>query len=157
MDAVETLGSSSFKSTAITSVVLGDQLTRVGDSAFTGCGSLTNVVLGASVATVATLSFQNCGSLREYHFATCPRFESKWDNQAKSGTGVRAFIPANDPGWQEILSSNEVFTAWRDCTTKAKYREAFGVTARRPLGYTTSPHAMWLVSDQASGFMILVK
>ena len=157
LDAVEALGSSSFAGTAISSVVLGEQLTTVGSSAFTGCSSLTNVVFGASVATVGTLSFQQCGSLSEYHFASCPTFESGWDNHAKSGTGVRAFIPANDPGWQEILSSNEVFTAWRDCTTKAKYREAFGVTARRPLGYTTSPHEMWLVSDQASGFMILVK
>ena len=47
----------------ITSVTIGDNVTSIGGSAFSGCSSLTSVTIGNSVTSIGYDAFYNCSSL----------------------------------------------------------------------------------------------
>ncbi len=48
---------------SLTSVVIGDSVTSIGDDAFSGCSSLTSVVIGDSVTSIGHYAFFGCSSL----------------------------------------------------------------------------------------------
>ena len=49
----------------LTSVVIPDSVTSIGDKAFHGCNSLTSVVIGDSVTSIGVLAFAGCYKLVE--------------------------------------------------------------------------------------------
>ena len=49
--------------TSLTSVVIGDSVTSIGNYAFSGCTSLTSVVIGDSVTSIGDSAFRRCTSL----------------------------------------------------------------------------------------------
>ena len=47
----------------VTSVIIGDSVTSIGEKAFYGCSSLTSIEIGASVTSIGDFAFYDCRSL----------------------------------------------------------------------------------------------
>ena len=52
-----------FKNTSITSVIIPDSVTSIGDSAFYNCSNLTSVTIGNGVTSIGSYAFGNCSNL----------------------------------------------------------------------------------------------
>ena len=53
---------------SLTSVVIGDSVTSIGDNAFSSCNNLTSVVIGDSVAIIGSSAFRYCDGLRSIKY-----------------------------------------------------------------------------------------
>ncbi|MBR5180311.1 MAG: leucine-rich repeat protein [Lachnospiraceae bacterium] len=63
---VTTLSSSAFKlNQKITSITLGDNLTKIDTGSFSGCTALKSITIGSSVKTIGKNAFKNCSSLEK--------------------------------------------------------------------------------------------
>ena len=63
-DSVTTIGERAFYyCSSISSVVIGDSVTTIGERAFYSCGRLSSVVIPDSVTTIGNSAFSNCNSL----------------------------------------------------------------------------------------------
>lgn len=60
---VTAIGSSAFASSAVTSVVILDSVTSIGDSAFKNCSQLASVTLSQKLTSIGTYTFDGCGQL----------------------------------------------------------------------------------------------
>ena len=60
---VKTIYSEAFKNKSITSVIIPDSVTSIGDSAFYNCYSLTSVTIGNGVTSIGNWAFYYCSSL----------------------------------------------------------------------------------------------
>lgn len=60
---VTAVGRNAFNGSAVTSVVIGNNVETIGEMAFAGCEELTNVVFGEKVKTVSGLAFWHCSRL----------------------------------------------------------------------------------------------
>jgi len=80
------MGSTSWESYSITSVVINEGVTSIGTNAFRGCSSLTRVSIPGSVTTIGNTAFYGCSNLTTvdyygtsapttgyYVFSGCPR------------------------------------------------------------------------------------
>ena len=64
----ETYGYSPFYDiTTLTSVTIGNNVTKIGHSIFRGCEGLTNITIPNSVTTIENLAFGGCTSLKELY------------------------------------------------------------------------------------------
>ena len=52
-----------FENTSITSIIIPDSVTSIGENAFYGCSSLTSVVIPDSVTAIGNYAFYNCSGL----------------------------------------------------------------------------------------------
>ena len=63
---VTTLSASAFKlNKKITSITLGDNLTKIDTGSFSGCTALKSITIGSSVKTIGKNAFKNCSSLEK--------------------------------------------------------------------------------------------
>ena len=66
-DSVTTIGFSAFSGCrSLTEIVIPDSVTSIGFSAFYGCTSLTEIVIPDSVTSIGEGAFENCSSLTIY-------------------------------------------------------------------------------------------
>ena len=57
------IGEESFSGDGLTSIIIPNSVTSIGDYAFSGCKNLTSVVIGNSVKSIGDYSFYNCQNL----------------------------------------------------------------------------------------------
>ena len=63
-DSITTIGNYAFQScSSLTGVTIPDSVTTIGDNAFSWCSSLTSVTIGDSVTTIGNNAFSNCSKL----------------------------------------------------------------------------------------------
>lgn len=64
-DALQTLGSSAFKGTAITEIAVPQTITALENNVFNSCQQLQKVTLPLTLRTIGSCTFQNCSALSE--------------------------------------------------------------------------------------------
>lgn len=64
-DALQTLGSSAFKGTAITEIAVPQTITALENNVFNSCKQLQKVTLPLTLRTIGSSTFQNCSALSE--------------------------------------------------------------------------------------------
>ena len=57
------IGTAAFKQISITSVVIPNTVTSIGESAFNGCSSLSSITIGSGVKDIGRQAFWNCSNL----------------------------------------------------------------------------------------------
>ena len=62
------IGSEAFKNTKISSINLGEKLTRIKANAFEDCGSLTTITIPVTLETVEEGAFAGCSNLKDVFF-----------------------------------------------------------------------------------------
>ncbi|MBQ1675381.1 MAG: leucine-rich repeat protein [Oscillospiraceae bacterium] len=100
---------------AITHVVIGDEVTSIGQYAFCDLTALPEVTIPASVTSVGGRAFQDCTALTEVtflgsapDFPDCyePELDSGWPSEAFSGVTATAYYPVADDTWTEDVRQN---------------------------------------------------
>ncbi|WP_026494912.1 leucine-rich repeat domain-containing protein [Butyrivibrio sp. WCD3002] len=66
--AVTKIANNAFKGSAIKSLTIGNSITEIGDSAFTGCKNLTKATIGKNVTKIGKKAFYNCSKLKKVTF-----------------------------------------------------------------------------------------
>lgn len=68
-DSITSIGESAFNyCTSLTSIVLPDSITSIGENAFSYCTSLTSIVLPATITTIEPSTFYRCTALTSIEF-----------------------------------------------------------------------------------------
>ncbi|MBQ3017011.1 MAG: leucine-rich repeat domain-containing protein [Clostridia bacterium] len=110
---VKDIFSEAFNGTSITSVVIPDSVTSVGDDAFYKCYSLTSVVIPDSVTSIGDYAFFNCYSLTSVvipdsvtsigssAFSNCYRLINVVIGDSVTSIGARAFSNCNSALYTE--------------------------------------------------------
>ena len=90
---VVSIGSAAFVSSALTSVIIPNSVTSIGDSAFSYCASLTSVIIPSSVTSIGDSAFSYCTSLTTL---TIPNSVTSIADGAFAGcTGLTTFTIPN--------------------------------------------------------------
>lgn len=64
-DSVTEIGDYAFQSTGLTSIEIPNSVKRIGEGAFWGCAGLTSIVISDSVTEIVTNAFDGCSGLRQ--------------------------------------------------------------------------------------------
>ena len=76
-DSVTSIGNSAFYyCDSLTSIVIPDSVESIGSLAFAGCSSLTSIVIPDSVTSISSLAFSGCQSLTSVTFGDNSQLES---------------------------------------------------------------------------------
>ena len=76
-DTVTSIGDMAFGETGLVSVIIGSGVTSIGDHAFYGCTDLTSVTIGKKLTRIADYAFYRCESLSTInYFGT----KEEWDS-----------------------------------------------------------------------------
>ena len=89
----------------LTSVVVPDSVTSIGKSAFSGCSNLTSVVIGKNVSTIGSWAFSGCSKLTSVEFKN----PEGWK---RDGTAILAGDLRNSETAATYLVTNYYYYTW---------------------------------------------
>lgn len=122
---LKTIGTSAFKSTAITALVIPEKTTTIGVSAFIGCGSLENLTFAGDIASTSPSlnilenAFEFCNKMNLTHEnGQLPNRIVNIANRAFKDTGITQLIlPANEQLTGVAVSGigNVGYAAFQNC------------------------------------------
>ena len=88
-DSVTSIGEYAFNNcSSLTSVTIGDNVTTIGSSAFYNCSSLTSVVIPNSVTSIGQYAFKGCSSLTSVTFKDTNNWYCTSNSNYTGGTAV---------------------------------------------------------------------
>lgn len=110
---VKTIGTYAFKGTAITSMVVPEGVTSLGQQAFENCKELTEVTLGNSKLTsIGSALFKNCTALNKVTFRSGFNFTKNTSFASKMFTGCTSEnFELNLPSSCTIIYNNAFYVA----------------------------------------------
>ena len=112
-DSVTSIGYSTFSGcTSLTSVTIGNSVTSIRNYAFENCTSLTSVTIGDRVTSIGEDAFKYCVSLRYvYCKATTPP-SLGYDVFQGNATGRKIYVPASDD--DSIINAYKTKSIWKN-------------------------------------------
>ena len=84
LDTVTSIGVGAFYGQAITSATIGNQVTSIGEYAFSGCGDLSTIVLGNGLTEIGEYAFSNTPWLTD--------IGNNHNGQAQSSDGTKTYM-----------------------------------------------------------------
>jgi hypothetical protein len=107
----------------LTSIMLGNNVTSIGDYAFEECQSLTNVTIGNNVASIGDYAFEDCSSLTAFTVAALNSSYSSEDGVLfNQGQTLLIQFPAGKAGSYIIPDSVTDIGDWA-------FEECYGLTS----------------------------
>ena len=94
-----------FRDKDITSVVIPESVTVIGDRAFYNCSNLTSVVIGENVSTIGAYAFTGCSKLTSVEFKN----PEGWK---RDGTAISADDLRNPETAATYLTSTYRWDTW---------------------------------------------
>ena len=119
--------SSPWLDSGVKRIILGDSVTIIGNSAFSGCSSLTSVTISNSVTTIRGYAFSGCISLTS---VTIPNSVTTIEQSAFRGcsslTSVTIGNSVTTIGYNAFENTNKTKIIWLTNTPPAGYRNVEG-------------------------------
>ena len=109
-DSVTSIGDGAFENcSGLTEFVIPDSVTSIGKQAFSGCTSLTSVTIGSGVTTIGGSAFHSCDSLTEItcYAVIAPSAESSFTYMPDNGV-LRVPSGSDYSSWLSALPSSWV-------------------------------------------------
>ena len=150
-NSVTSIANSSFYGSGLTTIIIPDGVTSIGDKAFSECSTLTSVTIGSGVTTIGGQSFDNCGSLKKVEINNNSIVSKKYAWETNSsikdifGSQVEEYVLGEDvtaigdgafsgcPTLTSFIMSDSVTSigenAFRECWKLSSFKMSANVTA----------------------------
>ena len=159
--------SSPWLDSGVKRIILGDSVTTIGNSAFSGCSSLTSVTISNSVTTIGGYAFSGCSSLTSvtipnsittiggYAFSGCSSLTSVTIPNSVTTIGYSAFRDCSS--LTSVTIPNSVTTigddAFSDCRALTSVTIGNSVTTIGRSAFTNySAKIIWLTNTPPAGY-----
>ena len=113
-NGVTSIGESAFEDCdSLTSVTIGNSVTSIGDEAFRGCTGLTSVTIPDSVTSIGRYAFYGCTGLTSVTFEETSGWFVKTFSSATSGTNISSGNLSNKSTAAKYLTSTYSNYYWK--------------------------------------------
>jgi hypothetical protein len=73
----KSVGDAAFKDTGITEIIMSNDVTHIGELAFSGCKSLTDIQLSGNIKTIGMMAFLNSKAIKNVYYGGSPTDRQK--------------------------------------------------------------------------------
>ena len=116
-DTVKAISDESFKDSKVTTVIIPDSVTSIGNSAFAGCKMLSNLTIGKNVQSIGEYAFLNCNALRSVDIPSSVTSVGKGAFKYCDILSICCEAISRPSGWDENWNESEYKEYWR-CKTE---------------------------------------
>ena len=156
-NSVTSIGNASFANSGVTSIIITNGVTSIGEEAFSGCSGLTSVTIGSGVTTIGNDAFKDCDNLKRVEInnnaIVSKRYDFETDNTINKlfGSQVEEYVLGEDvtsigygafygsPNLTSFDMSDNVTSigesAFRECRKLSSFRMSSNVTSIGDLAF----------------------
>ena len=93
----KSVGDAAFKDTGITELIMSNDVTHIGELAFSGCDSLTDIQLSGNIKTIGMMAFLNSKAIKNVYYGGSPE-----DRQKIKYLDVGSYDYSDYPGYKYL-------------------------------------------------------